>query len=185
MRLRSTTGIVVAVLLLGSLAVQATVRINGNQLLEGSATFGRNVQRSVGSGAVEGAPAVLIYSVGQGVLARGSVPDSASGEGVRSVAIGLGLAYDIATVVYNVFCPVVLTGDTDGDGSINADDIITFVNYVYKSGPAPKPCPAAADVNCSGEITTADCMLLVNYVFRSGEPPCDVCELIPGVWTCP
>jgi hypothetical protein len=177
--------VVAAALLFGSLAVNAATRINGNQLLEGSATVGRSIQRTGGAGFVEGAPAVLIYSVGQGVMARGSVPDSGAGEGVTSIAIGLGLAYDIVTVVYNVFCPVVLTGDTDGDGSINADDIITFVNYLYKSGPAPEPCVAAADVNCSGDVTTADCMLLVNYVFRSGEPPCDVCDLIPGVWTCP
>jgi hypothetical protein len=183
MNIRRLLSVSAAALLLGALTVQATTRINGNQLLEGSATVGRNIQRANPSGGAAGTAPILIYSVGQGVMASGTAPDSSTG--VTSVAIGMGLAYDIVAVVYNVFCPITLTGDTDGDGSVNANDIITFVNYIYKGGPAPEPCPAVGDVNCSGDITTADCMILVNFIFQGGQAPCDVCPLVPGIWTCP
>jgi hypothetical protein len=44
---------------------------------------------------------------------------------------------------------------------------------------------AAGDVNCNGAVTSSDVIYLVNYVFKGGVPPCDVCTLIPGTWSCP
>jgi hypothetical protein len=77
------------------------------------------------------------------------------------------------------------TGDVNSDSVITASDIIYVVSYVFKSGPEPVPCVAVGDINCSGDITSADIISLVNYVFRSGAEPCDVCSLIPGIWSCP
>ena len=82
-------------------------------------------------------------------------------------------------------CPIIVTGDVDENGVINSSDIIAMVVYVFKSGPAPLPCPAAADVDCSGTVTSTDIIFTVNHVFKSGPPPCDVCPLLPGTWTCP
>lgn len=85
-------------------------------------------------------------------------------------------------------CSIVVvanTGDVNVSGSITSSDIIGLVNYVFKGGATPSPCAAAGDVNCSGAITSADLIGLVNYVFKAGTPPCDVCTLIPGLWTCP
>lgn len=85
-------------------------------------------------------------------------------------------------------CSIVVvakTGDVNVSGSITSSDIIVLVNYVFKGGATPSPCAAAGDVNCSGAITSADLIGLVNYVFKAGTPPCDVCTLIPGLWTCP
>jgi hypothetical protein len=82
-------------------------------------------------------------------------------------------------------CPITTPGDLNGTADVTGSDIIYVVNYVYKAGPDPQPCPAAADMNCSGDITGADVIFMVNYVFKAGPQPCDVCPMIPGTWTCP
>jgi len=82
-------------------------------------------------------------------------------------------------------CPVVKTGDVELSGAITSADIIYLVGYVFKGGAEPLPCAAAGDANCSGSITSADIIWLVTHVFKSGDPPCDVCTLIPGTWSCP
>jgi hypothetical protein len=82
-------------------------------------------------------------------------------------------------------CLIDLTGDVTGDGVIGSSDIIIVVNYVFKSGAPLQPCEAAGDANCDGVVTSADIIYLVNYVFKGGPPPCDVCTLFPGTWSCP
>jgi len=84
-----------------------------------------------------------------------------------------------------VACPISATGDVNLSGSITSADIIYLVGYVFKGGPPAQPCAAAGDVNCSGSVTSADIIYLVGYVFKGGNPPCDVCTLVPGTWTCP
>jgi hypothetical protein len=82
-------------------------------------------------------------------------------------------------------CDVAHTGDVNLDLDLTAGDIVTTVNYVFKGGFQPYPCPAAADVNCSGQVTSSDIIALVNHVFKAGPAPCDVCSLIPVMWNCP
>ena len=60
-----------------------------------------------------------------------------------------------------------------------------ILNYVFKSGALPQPCEAAGDVNCDGAVTASDIIYLVNHVFKSAAAPCDVCDLVPGMWACP
>lgn len=91
--------------------------------------------------------------------------------------------------VYTTFalatCPVFLTGDVDGTGTITARDLFAMVAYIFKGSYLFFPCAAAGDVDCNGSVTSSDLIYLVNYVFKGGPPPCDVCNLIPDVWTCP
>jgi hypothetical protein len=82
-------------------------------------------------------------------------------------------------------CPVVLTGDANHTGDRVTSDIIYLVNYVLKGGPTPIPCAAVGDVNCNGSVATSDIIYLVNSVLKAGPAPCDVCPLIPAIWTCP
>jgi hypothetical protein len=79
--------------------------------------------------------------------------------------------------VYQVFCPIGYTGDINDNGDLNTEDIIMLVNYVFKSGMAPQPCPPSGDVNCSSEVTASDVAYLVGYVFLGGAAPCNVCDL--------
>jgi hypothetical protein len=85
---------------------------------------------------------------------------------------------------YDDTCPIIVTGDTNQDGNLNSSDILSLVNYTFKSGPSPSPCDATGDVNCSGTVTSSDVIYLVNHVFKSGSAPCDACMEIPDPWLC-
>jgi PKD repeat protein len=61
-------------------------------------------------------------------------------------------------------------GDVNGNGVINAADVVYLINYLFIQGPAPVPLEAG-DVNCGGTITAADVVYLINYLFISGPPP--------------
>lgn len=150
-------------------------RINGNQMLEASGEHG--FSSSANRGANAAAPR-LIYSVGQGVMARGTLPDSVQGV---AFTVGAGLGYDIA---HYVVCPVGQTGDLSADARLSATDLILLVQFIYKSAPALDPCTAVGDVNCSGHITSSDIVLLVNHLFKGDVPPCNVCSMIPDEWPC-
>jgi hypothetical protein len=62
------------------------------------------------------------------------------------------------------------TGDANGDGVIDVDDVVYLINYLFIDGPAPDPF-AAGDANCDGVVDIADVMYLINYLFLGGSPP--------------
>ncbi len=64
-----------------------------------------------------------------------------------------------------------IRGDANGDGVINAADVVYLINYLYIEGPAPVPLEAG-DVNCDGTINAADVVYLINYLYIGGPPPC-------------
>ena len=99
----------------------------------------------------------------------------------RSFELGLGIWYGAAGAA----CPIEMSGDVNINGIISASDIIVLVNYVFKAGPEPLPCLANGDVNCNGLVSSSDIITLVISVFKAGPPPCNVCDLIPAVWSCP
>lgn len=93
----------------------------------------------------------------------------------------------VATCCYptvEVWCPVPLAGDLNQSGEITSADIIAMINTVFRGVEIAGLCAAVGDVNCSGDVTSADIIAAVNYVFKGGTPPCDICELIPDVWSC-
>jgi hypothetical protein len=177
----------VALLALAASGAWATIRINGNQMLEAGDSVERDIQKSSSSRSVAAAaPAQrLVMALGQGIQGRGQLPGAPGGGGDVAVVIGIGLEYDVGNQAYGIYCPVDMTGDVNMTGAINAADIIHCVNFVFKSGPLPLPCEASGDVNCNGSVTAADVIYLVNYVFKGQSAPCDVCPLIGSVWSCP
>lgn len=87
---------------------------------------------------------------------------------------------------HTAICPVSITGDVNVDGGITSADVISIVNAVFRgSSNWVQPCLAAGDTNCDVQVTSADIIVLVSYVFKGGPAPCDVCTLIPDVWSCP
>lgn len=66
-------------------------------------------------------------------------------------------------------------GDVDQDDSINTADIIKTVNYVFKSGPEPKPQAWAGDVNGNCIVNSSDIIYQVNHVFKAGPAPTGDC----------
>jgi hypothetical protein len=67
-------------------------------------------------------------------------------------------------------------GDVNGDGKLNAADVVYLINYLYISGPPPVPSVSEGDVNCNGIVNAADVVYLINYLFIQGPPPCRVCD---------
>jgi len=77
--------------------------------------------------------------------------------------------------------------DLDGSGGINPVDVVTVVNYVYKSTDTRQQiadCPAATspnkngDWNCDGAVNPVDVVRYVNFVYkgRTDRPPCGPCN---------
>jgi hypothetical protein len=61
-------------------------------------------------------------------------------------------------------------GDANGDGIINAADVVFLINYLFQSGLAPDPFELG-DANCDGVVESSDVIYLINYLFKSGAAP--------------
>lgn len=66
---------------------------------------------------------------------------------------------------------VMPSGDTDGSGDIDIDDVVYLIGYIFSGGPAPTPLDVG-DCECSGEIDIDDIVYLVAYIFLAGPEPC-------------
>jgi hypothetical protein len=64
-----------------------------------------------------------------------------------------------------------LAGDANSDQSVDAADIISLLNFLFRSGTPPYPLEAG-DANCDEEVGPADVVYLINYLFRGGSEPC-------------
>jgi hypothetical protein len=77
-------------------------------------------------------------------------------------------------------------GDVDQSGSITTADIIQTVNYVFRSGRAPKPQSWAGDLDGNCVVSASDIIYSVNYVFKQGPQPVSDCSsVVPYVPTLP
>jgi Dockerin type I domain len=72
------------------------------------------------------------------------------------------------------FCVGALCGDANGDGYVNAGDIVFLVCYIFGTCGSPRPPDPlqAGDANCDGQVDIGDVVYLVAYVYRSGPQPC-------------
>ncbi|MGB5107558.1 MAG: right-handed parallel beta-helix repeat-containing protein [Candidatus Zixiibacteriota bacterium] len=62
-------------------------------------------------------------------------------------------------------------GDADGDGLVAVSDCVLIVNYIFASGPAPRPM-FAGDPDCSGMPNVSDAAHLISFIFNNGPAPC-------------
>lgn len=67
-----------------------------------------------------------------------------------------------------------LCGDVNGNDSVDIDDIVYLIYYVFSGGSPPEPIESG-DVNCSGGIDIDDIVYLIQYVFAGGPAPCADC----------
>jgi len=71
---------------------------------------------------------------------------------------------------------VILTrGDIDGNGVFNIIDVVYFLNYLYKGGPAPAtPYPIySADLNCDCVVNILDLTRAIGYLYKcKGDAKC-------------
>jgi len=62
---------------------------------------------------------------------------------------------------------IVEYGDLNGNGEMNAGDIVYLLKFVHLNGPPPTP-PGNPDVNCDGVVDSFDIEYFINRVFRHG-----------------
>lgn len=74
-----------------------------------------------------------------------------------------------ALVKYQSICTAI-SGDANGDGLIRLSDIVTLINFLFKSGPTPDPF-CSGDPNNDGLIRLSDIVYLINFLFKTGAPP--------------
>jgi hypothetical protein len=73
-----------------------------------------------------------------------------------------------------------ICGDANGSGgdpSVDIDDVVYLINYIFAGGPAPEPVEAG-DADCSGgdvPVDIDDVVYLINYIFAGGPEPCADC----------
>ncbi len=77
---------------------------------------------------------------------------------------------DEGEVTVPVHMRVVAKGDVNADFKVGVTDVVYLINYLLKSGPAPKAL-ASGDVNCDVEVTISDIVYLINYLFKGGPKP--------------
>ncbi|MBU2625784.1 MAG: carboxypeptidase regulatory-like domain-containing protein, partial [candidate division Zixibacteria bacterium] len=70
--------------------------------------------------------------------------------------------------------PVAVCGDADASGSVDIDDAVFLITYIFAGGPAPSTS-WTGDADCSGEIDIDDVVYLVTYIFAGGLAPCESC----------
>ncbi len=63
------------------------------------------------------------------------------------------------------------SGDVNFDGRINALDITYLINFLYKSGPQPRPILQVGDTNGDGRINALDITRLINFLYKHGPAP--------------
>lgn len=74
--------------------------------------------------------------------------------------------------------PVVLCGDADYSGTVDIDDVVYLIAFIFNDGPEPVPHVCAGDANGSGEswpVDIDDVVYLIDYIFSGGLPPVDYC----------
>ncbi len=96
--------------------------------------------------------------------------DSAGNVYVTGYSWENGTWEDYATIKYEQFTCSAKSGDANNDTKILLSDIVTIINFVFKSAPAPNPL-CRGNANGDGFIDLSDIVYLVNFIFKSGPAP--------------
>lgn len=79
-------------------------------------------------------------------------------------------------------------GDANNDGTIDIDDAVYLLEYIFQGGPPPAPyLVASGDTNGSCQVDIDDVVYTIAYIFSGGPPTCprtiwirNCGECIPG-----
>jgi len=72
-----------------------------------------------------------------------------------------------------------ICGDADGSRSVDIDDVVYLISFIFSGGPPPYPLEAG-DADCSGGVDIDDVVYLINYIFTGGPEPCAGCDGKPA-----
>jgi hypothetical protein len=112
-----------------------------------------------------------IYGRYRWLLTPGTYTLEVSQEGYYTETISNILVSANQPTTENVALMTFLIGDVDQNRVIDIVDVVSLVNYLFKSGPEPDPL-WIGDANCNEDVDVSDVVYLINYVFKSGPQPC-------------
>lgn len=72
--------------------------------------------------------------------------------------------------VFSFFLGLYVTGDANGDGIVDLNDLLYLASYLFNEGPPPDPL-LRGDENGDCIVDSNDLVYLANYLFQSGPPP--------------
>ena len=153
-----------------ALHASAAIRVDGSEFQ--SSSFAVRTQTSqLKTGATAAVvPVRMIFTLGQAVMASGSLPGSGD-SGVVAFKIGLGYEYNVLGTSYNCICNC--HGDPECDGIIDVFDVVLTVGVAFR-GEAPVTggsCPhETTDIDCNNLTDALDVVSFVNIAFREADP---------------
>jgi hypothetical protein len=65
--------------------------------------------------------------------------------------------------------PRFLRGDADGSRSLDLNDAVAALEYLFRGGPIG--CASAADTDASGTVDVTDPVALLGWLFQGRAPP--------------
>ena len=83
---------------------------------------------------------------------------------------GSSTGFDIATIKYIPLACIAKAGDANNDNSVLLSDVVTTINYIFRSQPLPPP-DCRADANGDGKVLLPDAVYLINFIFKAGPMP--------------
>lgn len=99
---------------------------------------------------------------------EGTTAQTATGTGSSAnYEIGQGFWYGFLTQGASYVC-----GDANESGTVDIDDVVWLIAYIFSGGPEPMPY-LAGDANCSEGVDIDDVVYLISYIFSGGPEPCD------------
>jgi len=66
------------------------------------------------------------------------------------------------------------SGDANGSGSVDIDDVVFLIGYIFGGGQPPDP-DCIGDANGSDGVDIDDVVYLIAFIFRGGPAPVDIC----------
>jgi hypothetical protein len=69
-----------------------------------------------------------------------------------------------------------LSGDVNESGSVDIDDVVYLIAYVFSGGSTPVPDECCGDVDGASGVDIDDIVYLIAFVFQGGAAPIDGCS---------
>lgn len=94
-------------------------------------------------------------------------------EGDADIDLAVANAYSgNVSILFNLTDPLYECGDANGSDTVDIDDVVYLIAYIFTGGPAPSPLESG-DADCVNGIDIDDVVYLITYIFTGGNSPCD------------
>lgn len=153
-----------------TLGASAAIRVDGSEFQSSSFAVSMPTSQLKTGATVAVVPVRMIFTLGQAVMAGGSLPGSGD-SGVVAFKIGLGYEYNVWGISYNCICNC--HGDPVCDGAIDIFDVVRAIGIAFR-GDDPiteSSCPReTTDIDCNSQTDAMDVVNFVNIAFHEADP---------------